>query len=335
MWLAVLALRSQEDEDRLKGFLEILFRDLKAHSYEFLFTKRTLFGPRDLGTLAPLLIEASRLGVEKEHVDWLRSVTGLPELEYHPGYTLHVRTLGRFALYRGTEEVPNREWQREKARSLFQLLVVNRKTFLHRDRIFDALWPGLDSDTAAKHLKVAFNTMLNVLEPDRPPRLSSFCIIRDGPLYGFNPHSGYWVDADEFESLATKAGRLAETDADGACDLYRAPLTSTAENSSRMPLRGLGHRRERLWPYISVQLRTSQNSLPWARRTNVSTYASRLLPKTYVGGGLPPLIFAISNGAQVDGAGAKESGITLRDDGSGAQPRYCSILDRVRMMPEE
>jgi len=224
MWLAVLALRGQENEERLTGILEILFRDVKSHSYEFLFTKRTLFDPPDLGALAPLLIEASRLGVDREHVDWIRSVTGLPELEYHPGYTLHIRTLGRFALYRGTEEVSNREWQREKARSLFQLLVVNRKAFLHRDRILDALWPGLDSDIAARHLKVAFNTMLNVLEPDRPPRLTSFCVTREGPLYWLNPHSGCWVDADEFESLTIKARRLAETDPEAARDLYRSAL---------------------------------------------------------------------------------------------------------------
>ena len=95
MWLAVLAMHRQEDEGRLKGFLEILFRDLGAHSYEFLFTKRTLFGPPDLGALAPLLIEASRLGVDREHVDWIRSVTGLPELEYHPGYTCLLYTSWR------------------------------------------------------------------------------------------------------------------------------------------------------------------------------------------------------------------------------------------------
>jgi DNA-binding SARP family transcriptional activator/uncharacterized protein (DUF1810 family) len=224
LWLAVLALRSR-DAKMLRGILDGLFKSIRTHSYEFLFTKRTLFGPADLGILAPLLVEAVRLGIDREHVAWLHSATGLPSVEYHPGYTLHVRTLGRFVLFRGTEEVSSREWQREKARSLFQLLIVNRKRYLHRDQILDALWPGLDSDAASSHFKVVFNAMLNVIEPGRPPRLNSFLINREGPLYGLNPLSGAWVDADEFESLVAKAGRLAPFDPQGACDLYRSAIS--------------------------------------------------------------------------------------------------------------
>jgi len=224
MWLAVLALR-RRDEKTLRRILDGLFRAVRTHSYEFLFTKRTLFGPPDLGALAPLLVEAARLGIDREHVAWLHSATGLPSVEYHPGYTLHVRTLGRFVLYRGTEEVSGREWQREKARSLLQLLMVNRKRHLHRDQILDALWPGLDTDAASSHFKVVFNAMLNVIEPGRPPRLNSFLVSREGPLYGLNPLSGTWVDADEFESLVAKAGKLAPFDPQGACDLYRSAIS--------------------------------------------------------------------------------------------------------------
>ncbi|MFA7634967.1 MAG: BTAD domain-containing putative transcriptional regulator [Bacillota bacterium] len=341
MWLAVLAMHRQEDEGRLKGFLEILFRDLGAHSYEFLFTKRTLFGPPDLGTLVPLLIEASRLGVEKEHVDWLRSVTGLPELEYHPGYTLHIRTLGRFALYRGTDEVPNREWQREKARSLFQLLVVNRKTFLHRDRIFDALWPGLDSDNAAKHLKVAFNTMLNVLEPHRPPRLSSFCVIRDGPLYGFNPHSGYWVDADEFESLATKAGRLAETDPDGACDLYRSAIDLYRGDFLPECLYEdwATVERERL---LALYLRSAQNFaellLAMGQTDECINVCEQIIAKDVCWEEAYRLLILcyLQRGNKSMALRAYERcESTLRDEmGVGPSRDTVSILERVRMMPE-
>jgi len=224
LWLAVLALR-RRDEKTLRGILDGLFRAVRTHSYEFLFTKRTLFGHPDLGSLAPLLVEAARLGIDREHVAWLHSTTGLPSVEYHPGYTLHVRTLGRFVLYRGTEEVSNREWQREKARSLLQLLIVNRKRHLHKDQILDALWPGLDTDAASSHFKVVFNAMLGVIEPGRPPRLNSFLVSREGPLYGLNPLSGTWVDADEFESLVTKAGKLAPFDPQGACDLYRSAIS--------------------------------------------------------------------------------------------------------------
>lgn len=227
LWQAVLELRrpAPADGEALRARLDRLFRSMRTHSYEFLFTRRTIFGPTDLGMLAPLLVEAARLGVDRSHVQWLSSVTGLGDLEYHPGYTLHVRTLGRFTLYRGNEEVANREWQREKAKTLFQLLLVNRKGYIHRDQILDSLWPGLESDVASRHFKVALNAMLNVIEPHRPPRLNSFTVHRDGQLYAINPMAGLWTDADEFESLATKAGRLAAADPAGACDLYRHALS--------------------------------------------------------------------------------------------------------------
>ncbi|OPZ62917.1 MAG: Bacterial transcriptional activator domain protein [Firmicutes bacterium ADurb.Bin506] len=100
-----------------------------------------------------------------------------------------------------------------------------RKGYIHRDQILDSLWPGLESDVASRHFKVALNAMLNVIEPHRPPRLNSFTVHRDGQLYAINPMAGLWTDADEFESLATKAGRLAAADPAGACDLYRHALS--------------------------------------------------------------------------------------------------------------
>lgn len=223
LWLAVLAHRKQE-EPRLRERLGCLLRAVRTHSYEFLFTRKTLFGPRDLGVLAPLLVEARRLGLDEDHVAWLQAATGFPKVEFHPGYTLHIRALGPFRLYRGREEVSPREWQREKAKSLFQLLLVNRKGYLHKDQILDILWPGLDPDVAAAHFKVVQNSMLRVVEPARPARLSPFFLNREGSLCALNPGSGYWLDADEFESLVAKGMKLATSDAEGACDVFRSAI---------------------------------------------------------------------------------------------------------------
>lgn len=223
LWLAVLAFR-RRDEPALQQGLEALIRSIRTHSYEFLFTRKTLFGPRDLGVLTPLLVEARRRGLDHDHVAWLEAAIGLPNVEFHPGYTLHIRTLGPFRVYRGREEISPREWQREKAKTLFQLLLVNRKGFLHKDQILETLWPGLDPDVASAHFKVALNAMLNAIEPGRPARLSPFYVRREGPLYGLNPVSGYWVDADEFESLVAKATRLEPSDPRGACDVLRSAL---------------------------------------------------------------------------------------------------------------
>ncbi|MDI7246175.1 MAG: BTAD domain-containing putative transcriptional regulator [Bacillota bacterium] len=223
LWLAVLAIR-RRDEPALREGLEGLIRAIRTHSYEFLFTRKTLFGPRDPGVLGPLLVAARRYGLDRDHLAWLEAAMGLPEVGFHPGYTLHVRTLGPFRVYRGREEVSSREWQREKAKTLFQLLLVHRKGFLHRDQILEILWPGLDPGVASSHFKVALNAMLNTIEPGRPARLSPYYVRREGPLYGLNPVSGCWVDADEFESLVEKGTRLEAADATGACDVLRSAL---------------------------------------------------------------------------------------------------------------
>lgn len=223
LWRTVLALR-RRDERALGESLETLIESVHTHSYEFLFTRRTLFGPRDLGVLAPVLIEARHRGVDRDYVTWLRDATGLLNVDFHPGYTLHVRTLGPFRVYRGRQEISSREWQREKAKTLFQLLIVHRKGFLHKDQILEMLWPELEPDVASAHFKVVLNAMLNAIEPGRPARLAPFYVRREGPLYGLNPLSGYWVDADEFESLVAKATKLEPADRRGACELLRSAL---------------------------------------------------------------------------------------------------------------
>jgi len=340
LWLALVYFQSQQKE-RYAELLEQIFRTKLDKEAQILLKVPSLLGFRDRNMVAPLLLDASQKLKDNLLLQGLLAEHGLAGLEYHPGYTLHIRTLGRFALYRGTDEVPNREWQREKARSLFQLLVVNRKTFLHRDRIFDALWPGLDSDNAAKHLKVAFNTMLNVLEPHRPPRLSSFCVIRDGPLYGFNPHSGYWVDADEFESLATKAGRLAETDPDGACDLYRSAIDLYRGDFLPECLYEdwATVERERL---LALYLRSAQNFaellLAMGQTDECINVCEQIIAKDVCWEEAYRLLILcyLQRGNKSMALRAYERcESTLRDEmGVGPSRDTVSILERVRMMPE-
>jgi DNA-binding SARP family transcriptional activator len=127
---------------------------------------------------------------------------GLADAESHPGYTLWVRTLGPVAVWRGDEPVTARDWQREKARQIFQLLLTHRGQWFYREQITDLLWPHLPPDAAERDFKVALNALNRALEPDRPRGAEPFFVVRRGNVYGLNPAVRVVVDADDFERLA-------------------------------------------------------------------------------------------------------------------------------------
>jgi DNA-binding SARP family transcriptional activator len=82
---------------------------------------------------------------------------GLADAESHPGHGLWVRTLGPFAVWRDSVLVTDPEWQREKARRLFQLLLTQRGQWLYPEQIAEQLWPDLTPEAAARDFRVALN----------------------------------------------------------------------------------------------------------------------------------------------------------------------------------
>jgi two-component SAPR family response regulator len=128
---------------------------------------------------------------------------GLGDIEYHPGWSLSVRTLGPLAVWRGDNPVTARDWRREKARQIFQLLLTYRGQWFYREQIVDQLWPELSPDAAERDFKVALNALNKALEPERPRGAQPFFVVRRGSVYGLNPAARVVVDVDDFQRLAT------------------------------------------------------------------------------------------------------------------------------------
>jgi len=163
-------------------------------------TRRTFLGLADDQAALPLLLEARRRGIAVDFVG--RLLEGLGELNYHPGYGLAVRTLGTFAVWRGGEPVAAGDWQREKARQVFQLLLTHRGQWFYREQIVDQLWPHLPPDAADRDFKVALNALNKALEPERPRGGQPFFVVRRGSVYGLNPAARIVADVDDFQRLA-------------------------------------------------------------------------------------------------------------------------------------
>lgn len=208
LWRAVLAYE-QSDWSAFCRLFGLALADAQANGYSYFFTRSTIWGVRDPQILIPLLSEAQKRGVQADYAGWLLAEMGVANPEQHPGFTLRIRTLGPFTVWRGRHEIAAREWQREKAKHLFQLLVTQRKRLLQKEQIIDTLWPGAETNTAFRDFKVAMNALWSALEPNRTARSGSFYILRQGSSYGLNLASGFWLDADEFEGLVNRGLTLA------------------------------------------------------------------------------------------------------------------------------
>jgi LuxR family maltose regulon positive regulatory protein len=209
--------------------LERLLGLAQTHHYDLLLTRKTFLGLLDPPAVIPLLIYARQKGIQADYASsLLRNLRLDAERSFHPGYSLHIHTLGQFVVRRGAEEVASAEWSREKARQLLQVLLTHRGRFLQRDEIAELLWPGADADSGESQFKVTLNALQAVLEPRRPPRAAPLFVQRRGNAYGLNPEAPLWIDAAIFEHLLQQADAAAvasrdpeETDGARALALYR------------------------------------------------------------------------------------------------------------------
>ena len=216
LWLALNAWWQDEVETSLRH-LSALLPVVAENGYDSLLLQRSHLGLKDDQAAIPLLMEACRQNIEREQALALLSKASQQGVEYHPGYTLWVRCLGQFSAWRGDQPVTAREWQREKARQLFQLLITLHGQWLTREQIVDLLWPDQPAENAARDFKVALNALNRALEPKRPQPLSPYFIIRRGNTYGINPVARLVMDTQIFDALA---GSSAVNDLQQAITLY-------------------------------------------------------------------------------------------------------------------
>src|SRR4029079_5229767 len=133
----------------------------------------------------------------------------LSGLVYRPPYTLRVRTLGAFGIWRDDHEVRDRDWRSSKARQLFQLLLTERGLTFPRDGVLESLWPEMEPDAAANNLRVTLNRLGKAIEPDRPEGAPPAYLLQQGDTYGFNPASDHQLDTADFADAVAEGQRAA------------------------------------------------------------------------------------------------------------------------------
>ncbi|MGZ9585369.1 BTAD domain-containing putative transcriptional regulator [Paenibacillus marinisediminis] len=200
LWLSLTAYR-QEQDGRFADCMERFLHHADQHGYAFLFSSRTLLGPADPQQLIPLLLEAVRLGIGGSYPASILTELNMDKLKHHPGYTLYIETLGSFRVKLGTTALVEKDWQRGKAKELFQLLVTKRRAPISKDELLIYLFPDADEKAANRDFKVALNALHSALEPHRRVRSDPYFVIRDGQTYRLNPHASWQLDAVQFEMV--------------------------------------------------------------------------------------------------------------------------------------
>ena len=162
-----------------------------------------------LGNLGTAAAYPSLRALQKDRSESVRQAAeqALGQLVYRPPYQLRIRTLGAFSVWRGDQEVRDREWRSNKARQLLQLLLTERGRSLPRDRVLEALWPEMEPDAAANNLRVTMNRLSKAIEPDRPDGAPPAYILQQGDTYGFNTTSDYRIDAADFADAVAEGQR--------------------------------------------------------------------------------------------------------------------------------
>ncbi|WAH36168.1 BTAD domain-containing putative transcriptional regulator [Alicyclobacillus dauci] len=248
IWLAVALY--QLDLPEFQETLAEALQMAQAGDFSMLFLNPSLCGVKDVQMLVPLLqahVSRGRDGaLDAER--FLRQL-GMRDIQHAPGFTLRVQTLGAFRVWRGYTEITRREWQREKARQLFQFLVTYRGQMFHRDEICERLWSDVDTDVSSRDFKVALNVLSAALEPNKTSRGTTIFIAREGSFYGLTTSDMVSVDRDLFiqavhDSKGDHSPEQRQAKLKAAMELYRGDYLPEAQyepwcEGEREKLRGL------------------------------------------------------------------------------------------------
>ena len=128
---------------------------------------------------------------------------------------IRIYTLGQFRLERRDgadwQTVTEAAWQHQRVRSLLGCLVSNPWRKLGREQLMDAIWPELDTETAAGRLDRAVYSLRQLFEPSRSRPATSPLLLTEREVVELADQAQVWIDVDAFEPLLSQARNSANS----------------------------------------------------------------------------------------------------------------------------
>ncbi|PKW12004.1 Predicted ATPase [Streptomyces sp. 1222.5] len=128
---------------------------------------------------------------------------------------VRIRLLGGFAVAVEDRPVAAGAWRLRKARSLLKLLCLAPGHRIHREQVYDLLWPGLDRSAASNNLHQVLYAVRRALAATGAP--GEVVVLRDDMVV-LGPEGGVRVDLDAFDEASRRASD------GGGTAAYRAAL---------------------------------------------------------------------------------------------------------------
>jgi DNA-binding SARP family transcriptional activator len=147
-----------------------------------------------------------------------------PASQEAPGPGLRVYLLGGFRAECNGKPIGDSAWQRRSGLALVKLLALTPGHRLHRDRVYELLWPDAVPDLATDQLHKALYAARHALDPDLAPNARSSYLHLRRDIISLAADL-LWTDADRFERLARDALKSGEQAAyEVALEAYNGEL---------------------------------------------------------------------------------------------------------------
>jgi DNA-binding SARP family transcriptional activator len=127
-----------------------------------------------------------------------------------PASSLEIHLLGPFRAVVDGVPVHERRWERRHAKLLVKVLALQHSQQLHREQLIDLLWPDEDLESAARNLHKVIHLARHALEPRLRSGAESRFILTHEKQVLLRAPGTMWIDAIEFERLATQALRASD-----------------------------------------------------------------------------------------------------------------------------
>lgn len=124
----------------------------------------------------------------------------LENLAQVPPQLLRVASLGRFAVWKGRQLIPDKAWQRRRSGELFRYLLLQPGRKAGKETIIEALWPEHDYESGNNLLHQATSSLRRILEPDLPEKFPSRYLEYEGERLFLRLPPGSLIDFEQFET---------------------------------------------------------------------------------------------------------------------------------------
>jgi len=119
---------------------------------------------------------------------------------------LRLQTLGGFRLFRGDEEVENREWGGHQPTLLLKALLARGSTRVPQDLLIEDLWPEASPKEGERRFKVNLHRLRKTLEPRLDKTLGSSYLHLQANFLSLD--NEICVDLEDFLTLCQEGERL-------------------------------------------------------------------------------------------------------------------------------